>query len=177
MKTKIKRHSRSVLSVVLALCMLLSCMTAGMIMTDAAKVTDDEAVGGSNSNITDYYFKGSFDNWAKHYVNSSGNAYININTTGTYEFVVKTGDGTQRRANHTFTSSGSYNTAQDKSNFKIRVTTPGTYTFKTSTMNSGGSVTVTLTFPSGGSTTNDWKLLDGNTWDPNTSTKKFTLNS
>lgn len=46
MKTKIKRHSRSVLSVVLALCMLLSCMTAGMIMTDAAKV-DGDAVGAS----------------------------------------------------------------------------------------------------------------------------------
>ena len=177
MKTKIKRHSRSVLSVVLALCMLLSCMTAGMIMTDAARVTDDEAVGGSDSNITDYYFKGSFDNWAKHYVNSSGNAYININTVGTYEFVVITGGGTQRRANFTFSKSGSYNTFQDQSNFKIKVTTPGTYTFKTSTMNSGGSVTVTLTFPSGGSTTNDWKLLDGNTWAPGTSTKKFTLNS
>ena len=46
MKSKIKRHSRSVLSVVLALCMLLSCMTAGMIMTDAAKV-DGDAVGAS----------------------------------------------------------------------------------------------------------------------------------
>ena len=177
MKTKIKRHSRSVISVLLSVCMLISCMTVGLIATDAANVTDSETVGGNNSTITDYYFKGSFDNWAQHYVNGSGEAFININTTGTYEFVVKTGDGTQRRANHTFTSSGSYNTAQDKSNFKIKVTTPGTYTFKTSTMNSGGSVTVTLTFPSGGSTTNDWKLLDGNTWDPGTSTKKFTLNS
>ena len=45
MKTKIKRHSRSVLSVVLALCMLVSCMTVGIIATDAAKVTDGSAVG------------------------------------------------------------------------------------------------------------------------------------
>ncbi len=119
MKTKIKRHSRSVISVLLSVCMLISCMTVGLIATDAANVTDSETVGGNNSNITDYYFKGSFDNWAKHYVNSSGNAYININTAGTYEFVVITGDGTQRRANHTFTSSGSYNTFQDQSNFKI----------------------------------------------------------
>lgn len=44
MKTKIKRHYRSVLSVVLALCMLVSCMTVGLIATDAAKVTD-ESVG------------------------------------------------------------------------------------------------------------------------------------
>lgn len=178
MKTKIKRHSRSVLSVILAISMLISCMMVGLIATDAAKVTDDEAVGGNDSNITDYYFKGSFDGWKPHYVNGSGQAFININTAGTYEFVVITGGGTQRRANHTFTSSGSYNTFQDQSNFKIKVTTPGTYTFKTSTMNSGGSVTVTLTFPSGGgSTSTDWKLLDGNTWDPGTSTKKFTLNS
>ena len=45
MKTKIKRHSRSVLSVVLALCMLLSCMTAGMIMTDAAQTAQQSATG------------------------------------------------------------------------------------------------------------------------------------
>ena len=109
MKTKIKRHSRSVLSVVLALCMLLSCMTAGMIMTDAAKVTDDEAVGGSNSNITDYYFKGSFDNWAKHYVNGEGKAYIDISNAGTYEFVLITGGGSQKRVDHTFTKSSSFN--------------------------------------------------------------------
>ena len=58
MKTKIKRHSRSVLSVVLALCMLLSCMTAGMIMTDAAKV-DSELVGDT----TYVYVPGSFNEW------------------------------------------------------------------------------------------------------------------
>ena len=47
MKTKIKRHSHAVLSVVLAVCMLLSCMTVGLIATDAAKVTDQGAVGAS----------------------------------------------------------------------------------------------------------------------------------
>lgn len=47
MKTKIKRHSRSVIAVVLTLCMLVSCMTVGIIATDAAKVTADEAVGAS----------------------------------------------------------------------------------------------------------------------------------
>ena len=36
MKTKIKRHSRSVLAVVLTLCMLVSCMMVGLIATDAA---------------------------------------------------------------------------------------------------------------------------------------------
>ena len=46
MKTKIKRHSRSVLAVVLTLCMLVSCMTVGIIATDAAKISGNtEAVG------------------------------------------------------------------------------------------------------------------------------------
>ena len=45
MKTKIKRHSRAVISVILAVCMLVSCMTVGLIATDAAKVTETNAVG------------------------------------------------------------------------------------------------------------------------------------
>lgn len=45
MKSKIKRHSRSALAVVLTLCMLVSCMTVGIIATDAAKVSDSGAVG------------------------------------------------------------------------------------------------------------------------------------
>lgn len=44
MKTKIKRHGRSVISVILAISMLVSCMMVGLIATDAAKVTD-ESVG------------------------------------------------------------------------------------------------------------------------------------
>ena len=38
MKTKIKRHSRSVVSVVLAVCMLLSCVAVGIIATNAAYI-------------------------------------------------------------------------------------------------------------------------------------------
>ena len=61
MKSKIKRHSRSVLAVILTLSMLVSCMMVGLIATDAARVTDsgtvgatadDESVGGA----TDYYW-------------------------------------------------------------------------------------------------------------------------
>lgn len=51
MKTKIKRHSRAVISVILAISMLVSCMMVGLIATDAAKVTGDEAVGDD----TTYY--------------------------------------------------------------------------------------------------------------------------
>lgn len=49
MKTKIKRHGRSVVSVILAVCLLISCMTVGLIATDAAKVTGDEAVGANDN--------------------------------------------------------------------------------------------------------------------------------
>lgn len=45
MKAKIKRHSRSALSVLLSLCMLVSCMTVGLIGTDAAQTLD--AIGAS----------------------------------------------------------------------------------------------------------------------------------
>ena len=49
MKQKIKRHYRSAISVLLSVCMLISCMTVGLIATDAAKVTGDEAVAAQLS--------------------------------------------------------------------------------------------------------------------------------
>ena len=47
MKSKIKRGSRSALSIVLAVCMLISCMTVGLIATDAAQVANSDSVGAS----------------------------------------------------------------------------------------------------------------------------------
>ena len=76
MKTKIKRHSRSVLSVVLALCMLLSCMTAGMIMTDAAKV-DSESVSWNPT--TDKF---------SYQVNNGGWTDLSFNSNGVTTFTV-----------------------------------------------------------------------------------------
>ena len=102
MKSKIKRHSRSVMAVILTISMLISTMMVGLIATDAARVGDEE-VGGNDATITDYFFKGSFDNWKQHYVNGSGDASIDISTAGTYEFVLVTGGGTQRCADKTFT--------------------------------------------------------------------------
>ena len=58
MKTKIKRHSRSVISVILAICMLISCMTAAIIATDAAKV-ESESVGYSLQDGARIYFDAS----------------------------------------------------------------------------------------------------------------------
>lgn len=81
MKTKIKRHSRSVLSVVLALCMLVSCMTAGMIMTDAAKV-DSESVGAQT-----YYYRANYNTW---------NAVaMTVSADGYYEYVQSSNSSNQ----------------------------------------------------------------------------------
>ena len=57
MKTKIKRHSRSVISVILAVCMLFSCMTAGIIATDAAK-EQSESVGYNGGSIKYQIYRG-----------------------------------------------------------------------------------------------------------------------
>ena len=48
MKSQIKRFSKSALSVILSLCMLVSCMTVGIIATDAAQ-SDEERVGAADN--------------------------------------------------------------------------------------------------------------------------------
>ena len=54
MKTIFKRASKSTLAVVLAVCLLFSCMTVGVIATDAAKIADSEPVGATNYLILSY---------------------------------------------------------------------------------------------------------------------------
>ena len=81
MKSKIKRHSRSVLSVILAISMLVSCMMVGLIATDAAKVTDSVAAT-DDSTVGDatYYLRGKIhgvdhwnnDDWV---MNNAGDGY------------------------------------------------------------------------------------------------------
>ena len=96
MKQKIKRHSRSILSVLLSVCMLISCMTVGLIATDAAKVADSsEAVGAKvdgdpvgYSNLAGrVYFDNSLTNWSNVYLyvghnknNGYGKSYTMTNT-------------------------------------------------------------------------------------------------
>lgn len=45
MKSIIKRNSRSVISILLSVCMLVSCMTVGLVMTDAAQTSQQSATG------------------------------------------------------------------------------------------------------------------------------------
>ena len=50
MKKSIKHLSKSTLAVVLSLCMLISCAAVGIVATDAAKVTEQQAVSASVDN-------------------------------------------------------------------------------------------------------------------------------
>ncbi len=59
MKTQLKRLSKSTLAVVLSVCLLISCMTVGIIATDAAK-TAEERVG---ANGTTFYYRGEDNSW------------------------------------------------------------------------------------------------------------------
>ena len=49
MKKRIKHLSKSTVSVILTLCMLVSCVTVGLIATDAAQLTGENRVGAAAS--------------------------------------------------------------------------------------------------------------------------------
>lgn len=76
MKQKVRRISRSTLSVILTLCMIMSCFTVGLVATDAAKVQSD-SVGDNNYTPTGYWW-GTSD--------SSGHTWASVGTesSGTY---------------------------------------------------------------------------------------------
>ena len=71
MKTQIKRFSKSTLAVILTICLLFSCMTVGIIATDAAKTTEErvgavdnsESVGAITTDPTGYGFRGDNNSW------------------------------------------------------------------------------------------------------------------
>ena len=97
MKTKIKRHSRAVISVILAISMLVSCMMVGLIATDAAKVTDS-AVGAKDDSesVGDWDDSGknklyiSFDNgenWESKNTNSDGYVNFELSTTCSCQWI------------------------------------------------------------------------------------------
>ena len=91
MKQKIKRHSRSVLSVILSFCMLISCMTVGLIATDAAKISDDEAVGYDSSSDK-IHIKIGNASWTDYYFSSGGETSFTVaHNDTTVEFVYYVG--------------------------------------------------------------------------------------
>jgi fibro-slime domain-containing protein len=161
MKTKIKRHSRSVLSVVLALCMLVSCMTAGMIMTDAAKV-DSESVGYDT-----YYVKGDWDKagdgtWIRHNITSSGYS-VALEANKTYSFVFMANND-QFASNTTIKNSTDYNFSKnDNASITLQTAAAGSYVFSFKGMDGGQtSMSVHIEFPVD-TTPTTWTAVGDNT--------------
>ncbi|MER2080370.1 MAG: hypothetical protein ABS876_02455 [Ruminococcus sp.] len=74
MKTRIKHYSRSAISVLLSLCMLVSCMTVGLIATDAAHVTDS----GTVSAAAESEDTAGADAEAEDAVGATGDVYIDF---------------------------------------------------------------------------------------------------
>ena len=124
MKTKIKRHSRVILSVVLALSMLVSCMTVGLIATDAAKITGgDEELGAttyylwtatSGSNENNYTCQGAMT-----YSNGAYTASISVSDNGNHTFFINTSNSSKSTgfinySSLSFTKTGSLNNIQSQ---------------------------------------------------------------
>ena len=161
MKTKIKRHSRSVIAVVLAVCMLISCMTVGLIATDAAKVTDSSTVGatfsddesvGYEPNITSVSVKGSWkeDNrdWVPHDITSS-EFVINLPANSKFYFVFIDNNYRQFASGSTVsTTVSNYNFSVDNNHsVTLSTTIAGDYTFRYKTQTSDDTIQVDVTFP------------------------------
>ena len=171
MKTKIKRHSRSIVSVLLSVCMLISCMTVGLIATDAARISGDEAVGYDSSSDRIHIKIGS--NWTDKYFSSSGETSFEVASDNTtIEFVyyvsgqwykwesssqatfnatdIKKATGQQRRA-----------MVKGTSNYKVTGVSSGTYYVKITEEPKNKEMVVKI-YGEGGSTTTSECYLYGN---------------
>ena len=81
MKTQIKRFSKSALAVVLTLCMLVSCMTVGIIATDAAKDNSETLGVGAQGSV--YVDISGTTNWGTNvsYIVGKGDYSTSYNMT------------------------------------------------------------------------------------------------
>ena len=148
MKTQFKRFSKSTLAVVLTLCMLVSCMTVGIIATDAAK-TADEAVGAINKIM----LAGSFNNWsttANTATSLPASWDINISSTSQVSFKVVFNDGSVHWCGITTNNDGTYTTGDTTrlywgqgGNINWTPATTGTYTFTVSSDGSNNYIKIT----------------------------------
>ena len=162
MKTKIKRHSRSVIAVVLTLCMLVSCMTVGLIATDAAKVTDSSTVGatfsddesvGYDHDITSVSVKGSWEEengstWVPHDIKNS-DFVINLPANSKFSFVFIDNHHRQFASGSTVsTSISNYNFSVDNNHsITLRTSIAGDYKFHYKSQTSDDTIQVDVTFP------------------------------
>ena len=191
MKTKIKRHSRAVMSVILAVSMLISCMTVGLIATDAAKVTDDEALGAAT-----YYLYYRTDNKK----DLSGMTAVQMTASGSNyvaSFTMPTGDNfdlgigisstpssTMVTSSWTVNKDSGLKFANIEDNHGTRYIVGSVKTSGTVTVTYTPSSTISLTTAGGGSDgskqyclTGDSAITGTSSWTNNTTTNKLTYNS
>ena len=167
MKTKIKRHSRSVLSVILAISMLISTMMVGIIATDAAKVTDDEAVGWSSS--TDYFhYQINNGGWQKAYFSTGGKTTFTVSSSdanATIEFELNFNGTVYKRhsSQQGFTAAGIRSTSgttrlaktNGTSTYSVTGVYADTYTVQLNGTPSNGEQSFTVSGTNTGSCSND----------------------
>lgn len=173
MKTKIRQHTRSVLSVVLSVCMLISCMTVGLIATDAAKIADDSAVGWNEKSDRIHIRIGS-DGWTDIYFSSAGTAQFTVsadNTTVEFLFYL---NGSWYKWESA--SQGNYNAAdmhktsgcqrramtKGSKNYSVSGVYADTYTVTLVNNPSNGEQEVKIS-GNGGSSSTDWYIY-GHKW-------------
>ncbi len=111
MKTQLKRLSKSTLAVVLSVCLLVSCMTVGIIATDAAKTAEDRVGAVDNSEAvgdTTYYYRGenvAGSSW------DPGVAFSAVSGSDKYVYVTKSNNSEFQITNYQsgWNDSGRYN--------------------------------------------------------------------
>ena len=106
MKSQIKRFSKSTLSVILSLCMLISCMIVGIIATDAAYDNSYE-VGVSTSD----YINGNFDGtWRTYNFNDNGDAYFEKTSSSNRSFGFQVGSNYCKKQSYSSSTVTALNT-------------------------------------------------------------------
>ena len=184
MKSKIKRHSRSILAVILTISMLISTMMVGLIATDAARVADDDEVSWNSSTDRLHIRIGS--TWYDKYFNSAGVTTFKVpsdNTTIEFELNF---NGTVYKLDPSqanFTAKGIRSTAgqtrltktSGSSTYTVSGVYQGTYTATLDGIPSNGEQKLKISGPGGEP---EWYIY-GHRWftsginwdDPNTYTK------
>ena len=178
MKSKIKRHSRSILAVILTISMLISTMMVGLIATDAARVADDDEVSWNSSTDRLHIRIGS--TWYDKYFNSAGVTTFKVpsdNTTIEFELNF---NGTVYKLDPSqanFTAKGIRSTAgqtrltktSGSSTYTVSGVYKGTYTATLDGIPSNGEQKLKISGPGGGddpTTSGPWYLLSYYTsWD------------
>ena len=142
--------SKRLVSLLLAVIMVLSMMTVGMVTSFAAQ-TDIAQTGA-----TTYYLKGTFNNWGTNNPFDDGVTTLTIGA-GTYTFkIYGSGDDSGWYSNsgtiNDTTGTNAWDFSNDSNTCKL-VATGGTYTFKLTTTATGKTLIVEHSTSGGGDTT------------------------